>query len=182
MSVTIPSEHDAFREQRKNSLYWLSKAAEEFSVLERLEDILPQFVRWRYRIAAMSATSLDLQPVTVVDDDVEAADLLHADVTKLFDFLLTKRVDTVEPDPERPTRRVVKYNGSISCEFTIRGLPGFEHDLHVTIAGLPAGSACQIIKKITGSRVVEDVEYEMVCDDAPAQLDAPPAQLEEAQA
>ncbi|KKL87947.1 hypothetical protein LCGC14_1929660 [marine sediment metagenome] len=189
--TTEPEQHDAFREQRASSLYWLKRATEEFEVLEMLEDILPQFVRWRYRIATISrradshiATgSLGLQPVSVVDDDVDAADRLHADVTKLFDFLLTKRVVADGAgDPERPTRRVVQYNGTILCEFRITGLPGFEGGLDVNIGGLPAGSACRIIKTVKGSRIVEEVEYQMVCDDAPAQLDAVPAQLEEAQA
>lgn len=182
------TEHDAFREQRKSSLYWLEKTTEELAVLEILEDILPTFVRRRYRIATISRSagppsatgSLGLQPVTVADDDVEVADRLHADVTKLFDFLLTKRVGDVDMVIERPTRRVVRYNGTIICEFRITGLPGFEGGLEVSIGGLPAGSACRIIKTVTGSRTVEDVEYQMVCDDAPEQLDAPPAQLEEA--
>ncbi len=172
-------EHDAFREQRKSALFWLRKGTEDIDIVDRLEGLLPSFVRRRYRITGLyrreglraPSGTLDLCPVDVPKDNVVAADALHADVDKLFDFLLTKRhavVDIVAP--ERPARGLVAYNGLIRYEFTLAGLPGFEGGLTVIVNGLPAGSACHITKKVTGTRVVEDVEYEMVCDDEPPGL------------
>ncbi|GAF96841.1 unnamed protein product, partial [marine sediment metagenome] len=56
------SEHDAFREQRKTSLYWLRKATEELDLLDKIEDILPSFVRRRYRISSLTDSRLTLSP------------------------------------------------------------------------------------------------------------------------
>ena len=168
------TEHDAFREQRKSALFWLRKGTEDIDIVDRLEGLLPSLVRRRYRITGLyrreglttPTGGLDLSPVDIVEDDVAAADALHADVDKLFDFLLTQR-QPADPtvDPERPTRGLVAYNGLIRYEFTVAGLPGFEGGLTVIVSGLPAGSACHVTKKVTGTHVVEDVEYEMVCDD-----------------
>lgn len=169
-------QHDAFREQRKTSLYWLRKATDDLETLELVENILPQFVRWRNIISNVSRNermdtgALDIHPVgEVAEGDVAAADALHADVTKLFDWLLGKRHDNGLQGltQERPSRRVVKYSGLITYDFRLTGLPGFEGGLSVTIAGLPAGSACRITQKVTGYRMVKEAEYEMVCDDEP---------------
>ena len=167
-------QHDAFAEQRKSSLYWLRNYQAELSTLSLLENLLPSFVRRRYRIVRLSRTDeirkgiLSLEPVKPVVDDVAAANALHADVDKLFGFLLGKCQDNGTPNPNRPHREVMTYSGLIRYEFTLTGLLGFEGGLEVTIGGLPAGSACKIIKTVKGTRVVEDVEYEMVCDDAPS--------------
>ncbi len=176
MSDHLADQHDAFREQRKLALYWLRKSTEDLEVLDLVEDIMPLFVRRRYVITGVTRRgderamgSLDLRPLNwdEVKDDVKAADALHADVDKLFNFLLARRQDNDNQGltQERPSRRVVKYNGLITYDFHLTGLPGFEGGLTVIFNGLPAGSACQVTKKVTGTRVVEDVEYEMVCDD-----------------
>ena len=60
---------------------------------------------------------------------------------------------------------MIASTGLISYTFTLVGLPGFEDGLEIIVGRLPAGSACHITKKVKGTRVVEDVEYEMVCDD-----------------
>ena len=159
---------DAFREQRKISLYWLRKATEEFDILDKIEDILPSFVRRRYRIGSLTSMSLSLWPQAFDADDPEAADALHADVDKLFTFLLGKRTDQTEYLDEKPTRTLTKWNGQVGYNFTLAGLPGFGQGLRIEVNGLPAGSACRITKKVTGYRMKEESEYEMVCDDEPS--------------
>ena len=179
MSDHQADQHDAFREQRKSSLYWLRISQEELATLALLESILPSFVRRRYRITHLIRSSesrrgsLSLVPAEPVADDLAAANALHADVDKLFGFLLGKRHDNSDA-PERPARSVA-HGGLIRYVFTLTGLPGFERGLEVTIGGLPAGSACHITKKVKGTRVVEDVEYVMVCDDDPVEQEATPA-------
>ena len=155
-------DHDAFKEQRKSVLYWLRTTIEELDVLDKLEDILPSFVRRRYRFSSVGPHHLSLSPADTVDEnDVQSADALHADVNKLFHYLVGK---TKEDIPAKPERKVI-WNGSIAYSFSIRGLPGFEGGLTVDVGGLPAGSACHITKTVKGTRTVEDVEYTMVCDD-----------------
>ena len=168
-------EHDAFREHRKSAHYWLDKATKDLEDIDRMEPLLPSFVRRRYTITSLcrwepptgkAQGSLGLSPVNFDKDDVKAADALHADVGKLFYWLVNKRPEVEQGDgSSRPARGVTKWNGTINYEFFLTGLPDFEGGLRVTITGLPAGSACHVIKKVTGSKVVEDVEYEMVCDD-----------------
>ncbi len=175
MSDHQADQHDAFREQRKSALYWLCKATADLEVLDRIEDILPSFVRRRYIITSLyrwepttgkAHGSLALSPVNFDKDDVKAADALHADVGKLFDWLVNKRPEVEQGDgSSRPARGLTEWNGTINYEFTLTGLPDFEGGLRVAINGLPAGSACHVTKKVKGTRVVEDVEYEMVCDD-----------------
>lgn len=171
-------QHDAYRSLRKSSLYWLEKATKEIEILDRIEILLPSFVRRRYIISSLyrwepsqgasAHGSIDLAPVNFDKDDVKTGNALHADVGKLFDFLLTKCPEVEQgEDSLRPARGLTAWNGLIHYEFTLAGLPGFEGGLRVTVNGLPAGSACHIIKKVKGTRVVEDVEYEMVCDDEP---------------
>lgn len=165
-----PEAHDAFREHRKSSAYWLRVAQEGFELVDKLEAILPSFVRRRYRIGGLATGSVELSPSTFDADDPVAVDRLHADVNKLFIFLLGKRTGT-EGDgaaPEPPSRSLTTWNGKVKYDFTMTGLPGFEGGLTIVISGLPAGSACRITKKVTGTRVVENVEYEMVCDDEPS--------------
>ncbi|KKN09190.1 hypothetical protein LCGC14_1049180 [marine sediment metagenome] len=170
MSDHQAEQHDAFAEHRKNSLYWLRNYQEELATLALLEGILPSFVRRRYRIASLHRIAdvgrgyLSLEPAGPITDDLATANALHADVDKLFGFLLGK-CQGADGAPERPTREVTASTGHVRYEFTLSGLPGFEDALDVTIGRLPAGSACHITKKVKGTRVVEDVEYEMVCDD-----------------
>ena len=159
--------HDAFREHRKSSTYWLGVAQEGFELVDKLEAIMPSFVRRRYRIVGLTSSSLELSPLTVPTDDPMAGDALHADVNKLFVFLLSKGKASSNPEDGVPSRSLTKWNGAVRYDFTLEGLLGFEDGLRVSIGGLPAGSACHITKKVTGTRVVEDVEYEMVCDDEP---------------
>jgi hypothetical protein len=167
-------QHDAFREQRKAALFWLRKGVEDLDIVDRLEGLLPSFVRRRYRITGLyrnerlraPSGTLDLCPVDVAKDDVAAADTLHADVSKLHNFLFGKcPPEGPYPKAAPPTRTVNKWDGLVRYEFFLPSLPGFEGGLTVTISRLPAGSTCHITKKVTGTRVVEDVEYEMVCDD-----------------
>ena len=161
---------DAFREQRKASLYWLRKATEEFEVLDKIEDILPSFVRRRYRIGSLSALSLSLWPQAFDTDDPKAADALHADVNKLFIFLIDKCEGGGAQglSAGQPTRTLTKWNGQVGYSFTLYGLPGFEKGLRIEVNGLPAGSTCHITKKVTGYRMHEESEYEMVCGDEPS--------------
>ena len=168
-------QHDAYRALRRAAQLWLNKVAQELEVIERLEDLLPDFVRRRYIIGTVyrwertegkAHGAIELAPVDIDKDDVKAADALHADVGKLFDWLVNKRPEVEQGDgSERPARGLTEYNGTIHYEFFLTGLPGFESGLRVTINGLPPGSACHITKKVTGTKVVEVVEYEMVCDD-----------------
>ena len=166
------TEHNAYREQRKNSMYWLHKAVEEMEALNLIEDIMPSFVQRRYRIISLhksevgTSGNIDLCPVDVVEDNVEAADALHADVDKLFDYLLDKRrvLKVAGEEFPRPTRRLA-WNGLIQYTFRLVNLPGFDDGLSVTMSGLPAGSACRVVKKVTANRMVQDFEYEMECDD-----------------
>ncbi len=167
-------QHDAFRVQRKSALYWIRTSGEEIETLDMLEDIMPEFVKRRYRISTVgrsirgseSEGTISLLPLEVVEDDVKAADALHADVTKLLDFLSNKCEvhNNQNPPPMKPIRKLA-FNGLINYEFALCGLPNFEAGLHVTFSGLPAGSACHITKTLKGTRTVEDYEYEMVCDD-----------------
>jgi len=163
---TSTDGHDAFREQRKVALYWLRNYTGDLDLLNKLEGILPSFVRRRYRFGALwGESSVEIAPLTSVTDDPSdntEADKLHADVNKLFLFLL-ERGET--PQDQGVPKRTLAGSGRIKYEFTVKGLPGFEKGLAVTVSGLPAGSACRITKKVKGTRVVEDVEYEMVCDD-----------------
>ncbi len=173
MSDHQADQHDAFREQRKSSLYWLRNYQEELATLALLESILPSFVRRRYRFAYIHRTAeakkgaLSLEPVRPVTDDLGAANALHADVDKLFGFLLGK-CQGGDSVPERPTRAVTASTGLISYAFTLVGLPGFEDGLEITVGRLPAGSACHITKVSKGKREVEEFEYKMVCDDEPS--------------
>jgi hypothetical protein len=157
------NEHDAFKEQRKSALYWLNKSTEELALLDKLEDVLPSFVRRRYRIGSLSTGRLSLSPSGPTTDDPEEADKLHADVNKLFVFLLGKCEGIANQEP--PSRSLEEWRGCIRYDFTLEGLPGFEDGLVISIEHLPAGSACHITKRVTGTRVVEEVEYEMVCED-----------------
>ena len=168
-------QHDAFREQRKSSLYWLRNYQEELATLALLESLLPSFVQRRYRIVSIYRLrdgrngSLSLVPVETVVDDLAAANALHADVDKLFGFLLGKRQGK-DGAPEQPTRDVA-HDGLIRYRFSLDGLSGFEDGLDVTVGGLPAGSACHISKVSKGKREVEEFEYKMVCDDEAVPLD-----------
>ena len=159
---------DAFHDQRRTSLYWLRKATEEFELLDKLEGILPSFVRRRYRIGNLTPYSISLWPQAFDADDPAVADALHADVGKLHAYLLKKRADQTEDLNKKPTRTLTKWNGQVNYKFTLAGLPGFEKGLSFEVSGLPAGSACHITKVVTGYRMKEEAEYEMVCDDEPS--------------
>ena len=163
------SEHDAFKEQRRTSLYWLRKATDELELLDKFEDILPSFVRRRYRIGSLTPYNLRLWPQAFDANVWGAADALHADVDKLYAFLLGKRHDNGGQVVLPPSRSLTKWNGQVSYSFTLSGLPGFDR-LQVEISGLPAGSACRITKKVTGYRMHEESEYEMVCEDEPGEV------------
>ena len=105
------TEHNAYREQRKSSMYWIRTSAEELDTLDLLEDILPEFVGRRYRFISISRHQpkeggawgrVEIVPSEPVGkDDVKAADALHADVNKLFRFLLPKRVNPSSTLPPR---------------------------------------------------------------------------------
>ena len=171
--TTETDTHDAFAEARKSARYWVRVSNEELHILDLLERLLPSFVGRRYRISSINRVEsesgntgrLTLAPVAG-EDSVEAANALHADVAKLYDYLLGKREPGSYPEQVLPIRKL-GYNGTITYEFTLRGLFGFEGRLDMTISGLPAGSACRITKKVTGTKVVDVVEYEMECDDDP---------------
>lgn len=167
----MTDEHDAYGDHRKSSLYWLRYAQEGLENLERIEGLLPSFVRRRYIIQSLGSSYLHLAPVDV-GDGVVAADALHADVNKLFVFMLKKREAGEGPDPTPPARGLASHDGTIHYEFTLTKLPGFE-SLRVFVGGLPAGSACRITRKVTGTRLVETVAYEMECDDD-ADMEAQP--------
>lgn len=168
------TKHDAYREQRKSSVYWIRMSTQELDILDLLEDVLPAFVGRRYRFVSISRHEpseggawgrVEIVPVEQVEEgDVKAADALHADVGKLFSFLLTKRTnpDLVEPNP--PVR-TLDYMGHIRYDFIVNGVPRFEAGLGVLVSGLPAGSACHITKTIKGKREIEEFEYTMECDD-----------------
>lgn len=168
------AEHNAYREQRKSSMYWIRTSADELDVLDMLEDILPAFVGRKYRFVSISRHQpreggawgrIEIVPVeTVKEDDVKAADALHADVTKLFSYLLIKRTNPDIAEPNPPVRKV-DYVGHIRYDFIVNGIPKFEAGFDVVVSGLPAGSACHITKTSKGVREVEEFEYEMVCDD-----------------
>ncbi len=168
------TEHNAYREQRKSSMYWIRRSADELDVLDMLEDILPSFVGRRYRFVSISRHEqrdgeawgrVEIVPSEPVKEgDVKAADALHADMDKLFKFILSKRVN---PDPDVRLQEPVRgltLTGSIRYDFVVSGVPGFEGGLDVLISGLPAGSACHITKTFKGKREVEEFEYSMVCD------------------
>ncbi len=163
------TEHNAYREVRKSSMYWVRKAAADIEALELIEDIMPSFVKRRYTISSLhksetsSMGNIELFPYEADKDDVKAADILHADVGKLFDYLFSKCEDR-SVTPPRPTRRLA-WNGLIQYTFRLVGLPGYEAHLDVTVSGIPAGSACRVVKKVTANRMVQDFEYEMECDD-----------------
>ena len=167
------TEHNAYREARSSSLYWIRTSTEELGTLEKLEDILPTFVRRRYRFICISRHQpkggeaygrMEIVPAETVKNDVEAADALHADVTKLFDFLLTKTTNPSLTKTNLPVRKL-DHIGRISYDFIVTGIPGFLAGLDVKVSGLPAGSACHITKTSKGVREVEDFEYKMKCDD-----------------
>lgn len=175
------NEHDAYREQRKSSLYWLRSSVEELDILDLVESIMPTFIRRRYRFTSLSRTmrgretsgSISLMPAKV-EDSVEAADALHADVKKLFGYLALKcGAGSPASSDLRPPDRTLSMGGLVGYEFTLCGLPGFEAGLWVTIQGLPAGSACHITKTLKGTREIEDFEYTMVCDDEPVEEEVP---------
>jgi len=157
------SEHDAYREQRKTSLYWLRKVTGELDLLDKIEDILPSFVQRRYRIGNLTPSSLSLWPQEPANGP-EAADALHADVDKLYTYLLGQHPDQTY---KKPRRTLVKWSGQVGYSFSLNELPGFKQGLRVEFNGLPAGSNCQITKKVTGYRMQEESEYEMVCEDEP---------------
>jgi len=171
------TEHNAYREQRKSSMYWIRISTEELVVVDRLEAILPSFVGRRYRFVSISRHQpqpgkaygrVEIAPSEPVDkDDVKAADALHADVDKLYSFLGSKRTDPDLVKPAKPVRDLT-YGGNIRYTFDMRGVPGFEGGLEVTVSGLPAGSACHITKTSKGVREVEEFEYKMECDDEAA--------------
>ena len=172
-------EHDAYREQRKSSMYWIRESTKDLEVLDMLEDVLPSFIARRYRFISISRHEqreggawgrMEIVPAEYVKivagkEDVKAADALHADVNKMFKFLLSKRVN---PDSDVRLQEPVRgltYSGSIRYDFQVNGLPGFEGGLDVLVSGLPAGSACHITKTSKGTREVEEFEYTMECDD-----------------
>ncbi len=165
------TEHNAYSELRKSSMYWVKKAVADIEALELIEAIMPSFVKRRYTISSLYKSetsamgSIELYPYEADKDDVKAADALHADVGKLFDYLFSKCEDRSEVPP-RPTRRLA-WNGLIQYTFRLTGLPGFEKGLDVTVSGIPAGSACRIVKKVTANRMVQDFEYTMECDEEP---------------
>ncbi len=172
------TEHNAYREQRKSSMYWIRTSAEELDVLDLLEDVLPAFVGRRYRFVSISRHQpkeggawgrVEITPAKYVEiangkEDVKAANAFHADVNKLFRFLLSKRVN---PDLARVAEpiRDLTYGGSIRYTSDMKGVPGFDAGLEVVVSGLPAGSACHITKTSKGVREVEEFEYKMECDD-----------------
>jgi len=167
-------EHDAYREQRKSSVYWIRTSTEELDTLDLLEDILPGFVSRRYRFISISRHQpregeawgrVELIPAEgVKEDNVKAADALHADVLKLYNFLVTKCTNPTLVKPNLPVRHL-NHVGQIRYDFIIAGIPNFEGGLDVVISGLPAGSACHITKTSKGKREVEEFEYAMECDD-----------------
>ncbi len=163
------TEHNAYREVRKSSMYWVKKAAADIEALELIEDIMPSFIKRRYTISSLyksetsSTGNIELYPYEADKDDVKAADILHADVGKLFDYLFSKCEDrsVVPPRPERK----LAWNGLIQYTFRLRGVRGFEAGLDIKVGGIPAGSACRIVKKVTANRMVQDFEYTMECDE-----------------
>jgi len=168
-------EHDAYREQRKTSMYWINISTKELNALDLLEEILPSFVARRYRFTTVSRYEeeggreawgrIEMVPAELVkEDDIEAADALHVDVDKLFKFLLSKRTNPDIEEVAEPVRGLA-YSGSIRYDFQVTGLPGFEGGLDVLVSGLPAGSACHITKTSKGKREIEEFEYTMECDD-----------------
>jgi len=168
------TEHNAYREQRKTSMYWIRTSAEELDILDMLEDVLPTFVGRRYRFVLISRHQpredkawgrVEIVPSEPVkEDDVKAADSLHADVGKLYTFLLSRRMGPDFRTPNLPVRKV-DHMGYIRYDFNVSGIPGFEAGLDVLVSGLPPGSACHITKTPKGVREVEQFEYTMECDD-----------------
>lgn len=169
----MDEQHDAYREQRKSSLYWLRLGAKELETVDWIEAFMPDLVRRRYRITNLyryehgdvHSGGIHLNPVAF-EDTVEAADALHADVNKLFNFLVEKCEHLNDVVVSVPIRSL-GHAGTISYAFSLTGLPGFEHGLSVEFHGLPAGSACHIVKEVVGTSTVEDVKYSMTCDDDP---------------
>ncbi len=156
---------NAFARERKDCAANLRYTAERLVALDQLEELLPAFVARRFRFMGIAENYLSLYPAEPENAD---PDSLHADVYKLFDFLVKKRVDSGNSGllAHDPTRTVNKSSGLISYRFTITGLP--MSPLSVEISGIPVGSKCEIIKHVKGTKTVEDVEYELVCEeDAP---------------
>lgn len=178
---TKPDQHDGFQDLRRTGKYWTDYGERMTKGADLLEALLPDFVRRRYTVSYFYRSDGDkpygvatLYPVDGGAEDTEAANIVHADVNKLFDWLVKKRT-TPDPaeapalrqEPWKPRRSLDSGNGSISYELKVCDLPDFPQGLTVTFAGLGAGSACHITKKVTGTHEVEDVEYKMVCDDDP---------------
>lgn len=179
--TTETDQHDGFRDLRQTGEFWSDYGKRMTEGVDLLAALMPDFVRRRYTVTYYYRSegdepygSLYLGPVESGQKDTETANARHADVTKLFNWLLDKRTapDTTEGaepqrEPREPKRTLDRNNGSITYDFRIDDLPDFPQGLTVTVGGLGAGSACHITKKVTGTHEVEDVEYEMVCDDDP---------------
>ena len=172
-------KHDAFQNLRRAGEYWKRFGEEQLEGADLLEGFLPDFIRRRYIVdhfyrssdRAKAHGSVKLMPVDGGTEDPKVANVLHADVNKLFRWLLNKRGDVAidappHQEPVKP-KRSVNSIGSIRYEFTINDLGEFPDGLAIEFSGLGAGSACRITRKVTGTHVEEDVTYEMVCDDDP---------------
>lgn len=182
-----PPKHDAFVNLRRAGRYWKRFGEEQLEGADLLEGFLPDFIRRRYTVEhfyrssdrAKDYGSVKLMPVDGGAEDTAVANVLHADVNKLFRWLLNKREAAegeTRREPAKP-KRSVNSVGVINYEFTIDDLGEFPDGLAIEFSGLGAGSACRIIKTVTGTHEVEDVTYEMVCDDDPP---AEPVASEEA--
>ena len=156
------TKFNAFAAARRECADSLLYDAGKLLTLNKLEELLPSFVAGRFRFIAISENYLSMFPFAAESFD---PDSMHADVYKLFKFLVKKRVDNgnIGLSPDAPSRIINKNSGLITYHFTLHGLP--MDPLSVEISGLPVGSKCEVIKHVKGTRVVEDVEYELVCEE-----------------
>lgn len=160
----------AFSSQRQSLTGQIRWATKTIELVDKVEQIMPTFVGNRYRIMSVyeggDTVTLEISPDGEKPEPGKPADKLHADVTKLFDFLKTKQGTTDKPVTE-PTRGVGYGGTSLRYRFVVPGLPALApaDRLEVIISGIPEGSACRIVAKSKGKREFEDFEYTLVCDE-----------------
>jgi hypothetical protein len=172
------TEKNAYARMRDIMLASVSNTMQNVRALDTLELVMPSFIGRRYRLGNFyqsggpNKSYHELYAELIPDMDMpkeeittKAANALHADVTKLFGFLASKQERQEDGnDVLHPPVRDLGYNGMIKYSMKINRLPGLGGaKLILEFSGIPAGSKCEVIKTVTGTRMVEEFEYTLKC-------------------
>lgn len=172
----------SFNAYRRTQAAQLEFFARSLKVAEIIDPVFPAFVGNRYRVESIyedpgyggnrGRYTVVLQP------DLDKmprgkADSLHADVDKLYTYLVGKRNSDGNGDCLiEPTRSAQSWGGkdgegAIKYRMVVSHIPelGGKH-LEVNINGIPEGSKCKLVRTPKGEpRQIQDYTVELVCED-----------------